>query len=337
MRIIIEEDVFAGKLAEEDHGSLLELFLLSLSGRHTIEVSPEDSAPFRGWLGERDEATRSMFKRAQDAAIKQRARRRRVTIRVAKVAAPSWPERRMPLSTALDLARKPLTLLFENDRYERKFLSVISRLRRDFELESLVSRGAVDPRTHGGVDENRKWLDKYGKAPEVALRHWVMCDSDARRSWEHPKDGTVSKDLGSGASKMVKVCKECGIRLHVLRRRFIESYIPLPAFQKWSTWGGSDRAEKHDALSRLTPAQRHYYNMKKGFTQDAKDVENARKVGNLYDGLDSVVRQSLADGIAENIADLFFEQRFGIAEQWLERDVQQREVDEIVDGIMELI
>jgi hypothetical protein len=337
VRIIIEADVFSGERSTEDHGALLSLFHIGLDGHHTVEIDPEDSSTFARWVDAREGETREMCKRARARGIKQRARkRRRQEIRVAKIQAPSWNDRRLPPMVALGVVRRPLVLLLENARNDRKFLGVLTRLRRDFDFERLVREGLVDPQTNGGIGENRKWLEEHGHRPELALRYWLMCDSDARRGWERPMDGSIPKGIGD-AEELAECCREHGVRLHILERRAIENYLPLPAIERWSA-AGSDRAERYRALARLTPEQRHYYNMKRGFAQDVLNHKQAGREGDLYGGLDPQVKQTLDRGIGSDIADLFQEKDgFRILERWLVNDGQEDEAREIVDAIMELI
>ena len=127
------------------------------------------------------------------------------------------------------------------------------------------------------------------------------------------------------------------MRLHVLARRFIESYLPLPAVQQWAARSEPNRTPKFSALSRLTAEQRHHYNMKEGFAQDKKEADHVAMVGSLYDGVPQSDLDVLERGIAKDIADLFHEKEFRIAEHWLRTDGQEAEVHEIVDAILELV
>lgn len=349
MRIVVEADLFSRSHSPEEHSALLSLFGLGLASHHAVEVRQDGSPAFRKWLGQRDRDTQALCERALDIGVKRSVRRRRLsTVHVADIPAPSWKDRRLPVEVALKLARRPLTLLLENSRNERAFLRVVTRLRKDFDLEALQQKGVVDCRTHGGIDENRKWLETYGQDPELALRCWVMCDSDARRPWKRAADGTTSPDLGRGAKAMDECCKQRGLRLHILERRFIESYLPPPAIQSWSSlkparlhehvpFPPSEREAKYEALTRLRPEQRHHYNMKKGFAQDKKDSEHEKKVGDLYTAVEQAVLDVLHDGIDENIADLFHEEDFRIHKPWITQDGQTAEVDKIVDSIVEML
>lgn len=337
MRIVIEASLLARKHSTEERGAMLSLFIAGQKGPHTVEVSPSDSPHFRRWVETFDEATQEIVRAALFRAVKEQGRRRRLAVHVADVTTASWAEVRLPLDVAVRVVGQPLTLLVENARNEPAFLRALTRLRRDFNFDALVASGAIEPRTNGGIDENRMWLEQYATRPSVAMRTWVLCDSDTRRPWRRPTGSAAPAELGTGARKLTECCQKHGVRLHVLARRFIESYLPLPAIQQWAAFHEPSRNPKFWSLSRLTAEQRHHYNMKEGFAQDKKDAGHAAKVGRLYDGVDQSDLDVLKKGIAKDIADLFHEKDFRIAEQWLRTDKQEEEVHEIVDAIMELI
>jgi hypothetical protein len=92
-----------------------------------------------------------------------------------------------------------------------------------------------------------------------------------------------------------------GVHLHVLRRRAIENYLPIAALDRWARGhDGHERAVA--ALSRLTDAQRHHFNMKEGFDRDAP---HAARTGGLYDAVPPRVRERLRSGFGSDIAKLF--------------------------------
>ena len=340
MRIVIEASLLAREHSMEEHGALLSLFHAGMKALHTVEVSPEDSPDFRRWLGALDERTQSLCEAAATKAIKERGRRMRFTIRVADVKTASWPDRRLPLEVAIRIASQPLTLLLESGINEPAFLQAVSRIRKDFDLERLRKSHAVDYRTYGGVQANWKWLEANAHDPEVAFRHWVLCDSDARRSWKQPAHGSVPSGIGSAVDKLARCCLQHGVRYHILRRRFIESYLPLPVVQWWASLEApsraESRAERAAAFARLTPEQRHHYNMKGGFSRDARDLGRAMDAGDLYDTVSVQDKLTLDVGLDEKIAEMFRE-KYQIQPSWLRNDGQSPEVEEIVDAILELV
>lgn len=341
MRIVIEAGLFARKLSPEERGELLALFIAAQKGPHSIEVSPENAPDFLRWVEEFDPATREMLWGAVLRGVKARARsRRRFTIHVADVKSASWKEKRLPLEVATRIAGQPLTLLLESGINEPAFLQAVSRIQKDFDIERLKKERAVDYRTYGGIQANWKWLEANAHDPEVASRHWVLCDSDARRPWKQAPDGSVPSGLGSGADRLARCCLQHGVRHHILRRRFIESYLPLPAVQWWASLDPpqrpESRMEKYDAFARMTPEQRHHFNMKGGFAQDAKDVGRAHEAGDLYETMSEPDKRTLHEGLDVKIADLFRE-RHQIQPSWLRNDGQSAELEAIIDAILELV
>jgi hypothetical protein len=338
MRVIIEADVFRVAPALGHHGELLALVLLGKRGKkghHTIEVDPRDSPAFRMWLDSEGKATRAVCEQILEHGKKDRSLYKKRTVRVADIQAPSWSDLRLPLQTALQLLRNPLRLLLENGRNDRNFLGVITRLAPNFDLQQLVKDGAVDIRAEGGIDENRKWLEKYGHAPEEACRLWVMCDSDARRPWREPSGKPFKERLGTGTRELAEVCDRHKIPLHILFRRAIENYLPLSLLHDWSARDRSEREKLCRAFAKLSAEQRHYYNLKKGFKKDEEDQEHAVKAGDLYRTLDPKIWETLEGGFDKNIAELFDERLGHIRQGWLLHDQQEDEACRIANAILE--
>ncbi|MDI1450484.1 hypothetical protein [Polyangium sp. 6x1] len=339
MRVIVEANVFRGDLDHAHHGDLLTLFRIGLRGHHTIEVEPRKDPRFVAWLESEGLRTRQMCERALDRGLKRETRRRRAhTLRVAYVDTASWVEMKVPVATALDFLRRPLVILLENERTDAHFLRTLTRLADGFDLGALEKETVVELRSRGGT-ENRMWLQDERRTREELLRLWVLSDSDARRTWRDPLGNCYRERLGALASELSSLCEKLGVPIHVLSRRSIENYLPLPVLDKWSE-DDEHRRELYEAFASLSDEQRYHYNMKSGFAQDKKDPDHARKVGELYKGLPEPTDRSLAHGFnkrAVKIGELLKGTPIHIPNRWLVADKQEEEALQIVRSIREYL
>ena len=158
--------------------------------------------------------------------------------------------------------------------------------------------------------------------PVRALRMWLLFDSDAMRP-RRPSEAS---------SELAHACERRGLPYHQLARRAIENYIPLPALRKWHRRPEQKRRVR--ALGKLTPEQRHHYNMKHGF---AGDVTRASEAGDLYDDLNADVRSALEHGIGKDIAELFGQEGFPMEAWWFHADGQSSETARMVGMLLSLV
>jgi hypothetical protein len=344
MRIIIEESVFRDDRGVEHYADILALFRLGLN-RHTIEIEPAKSPLFAGWLEQEGARTGRMCRQVLAEGVKRRARTRRMrTVRVADVATATWDTTpRLPVTEAARLLKRPLRILLENGRNDRNFLRIITRLVDGFDLHRLVADEMVEIATNGGIDENRVWI--MGLRPEEPHGMWAMCDSDALCAWSWPADRSVPKEFGDGAKKLWEACRDRGVYLHVLQRRAIDNYVPLPVIQQWSFHREDKRKDIYEALVGLSAEQRHHYNMKDGFSAK-RDQEYTLRADSIFAKLDAGTRATLEDGLNTrtfSVAGLFDEERLHaemkihIFPRWLLQDGQEAEAQRIAQSIRELL
>jgi hypothetical protein len=236
------------------------------------------------------------------------------------MAAADWNAnpRRLPLHQAIPILRRPLGLLVENKRNDGAFLRAVTpKPWRDHLLRALA-RGSVEI-IHGGGADMRPLLD--ASAQEQCLRLWALFDSDAR---EPGRPSTASEALR-------KACLQKGVAHHQLRRRAIENYLPVKALEAWIDTGPRDRREDRRrrvaAFAAMDPEFRHHFNMKGGFERD-------RREGIPGFFLPHADHRDLQSGFGREIAELFYEGRFQIAEEWLAKDGQYPETLSMVQSIL---
>jgi hypothetical protein len=343
MRVIVEEALFRGDRGDEHHAGLHALFGLGLA-RHTIEIDPARSTLFTHWLSRQSEQTRRLCKHVLDGGVKRQARPRRRTVRVADVDGPAWDGTpRLPLAQAIHVLHRPLWILLENGRNDRNFLEIVTRLASNFDLRKLVSDRVIEIRACGGVDENREWIGTLGRDDHHGL--WVMCDSDALCAWAPPKDGSTLAGLGEGAKRLHDACVNIRVRIHILRRRSIDNYLPLQLLEQWSFQHQAKRQGIYKAFAGLSPEQRHHYNMKDGFSKE-RDRRYGAEPENIFEKLSPELRADLENGFNNrnfSIADLFDEGyllkefRIPISPRWLRQDGQEDEAQRIAQSILELL
>lgn len=144
----------------------------------------------------------------------------------------------------------------------------------------------------GGGSRLKTLVEQRAKEPHSRLQTWVLFDSDA----------LAPGKPSSYSDGICETCRSRGVPFHRLSRRFIESYLPLDALDRWGTENREKGLPAVRAFKRMSPSQRHYYNMKEGF---AKDRPREAEVGSLYEHLPPRDREQLEHGFGEKIGMLF--------------------------------
>jgi len=167
--------------------------------------------------------------------------------------------------------------------------------------------------------------------PLASNRCFALFDSDALRP------GVIS----AAANKKINLCTAANIPHHCLKRRAIENYIPCPKLKQWAYKEPTRHLEMQKRQRRVLPfvnlseAQRHHFNLKRGFLGDARHADRTPEVDVLYATLATAVRSALDEGIDPGIApDTFGE---GIVEDWLISDNQTAETNAFVSKILEVL
>ena len=301
MRVLLQPDVFTA----DHHLALMVLLWLGSVGRHRVIPHPDRAPSYLAWLAALDPATArawtSMVNGSLDREVTKPAHWELV-LAATRDAAWQRPTPTIPIGEAVDLLLQPYRIVLENNVNDRAFLlalcgrdeagTLAEAERRAWLVFEMGGGSAVVPRVH----EIRR---------TEALRRMasVLVDSDAMRAPKRRADGTQEshEDVEGDQARQVRRAAGdalLGVHLHVLRRRAIESYLPSAALRRHL--GADDRIVA--ALDRLSPAQRHHFNMKGGFD---KDAPNAARADGLYDSLHPRVRERLREGFGVDIAKLF--------------------------------
>jgi hypothetical protein len=243
-----------------------------------------------------------------------------LTVRVGPFRHANWDSNPLllPLPEALRFLRRPLRLLLENSRKDGGFLKAITPTVWRKRFQDLLTQRAVELSHAGGLTEMKAQIAQ--SSPEDLLRLWALFDSDAR---EPGRPSKQSEDLR-------QTCRDRQASHHQLKRRFIESYLPVQALTAWahSSHGNlrQPRRKKAEAFAQMDNPQRQHYNLKAGFQGDRSHGIPAF-YGHHADN------PHLQEGFGDSISDLFKGTPFPIQEEWLIRDGQSDEAAEIFQAI----
>ncbi len=323
MRVRVAAVLFT---AERDRRELVEL-LGCVERGHIVEIDPLDAQELEAWLdglGRLQEEYRLLLELALEDAASSAVG---AQVHVVDEPASDWQSTplRLTLRDTLEILRRPLSLLVENKRRDGAFLKAVGwryarfleRLERQYRLEI----------THGGGLQEMGQLVQEHKEPLWRRRAFAVFDSDALAPRQQ---STASTTFG-------QVCREAGIGYHRLHRRAAENYLPPATLLAWAKGLYGQRREQHlkraRAFDRLSPEQRHHYNMKRGHRGDT-ERQNHDLGRAMFDGLDQQSMQALDEGFGKSIGDLFAE---GIEPALLQQDDQEPEMSTLFEALLEKV
>lgn len=300
-----------------DDLSLLGLFEHGWQGEHRVDVEMTHPA-VAAWFADQKGNVREQCELAIGASAHEEALEpTSVTIEVVAGSASEWSCRppRLCLRDARALLRQPFEIYVEDGSSDRAFLRKMMTPDELGVIDELEQ--AQPPRlrfVHGGGSRLKTLVEQRAEDPRSQLQAWVFFDSDA----------LFPGRPSSASEELRELCEAHGLPHYRLSRRFIESYLPLDALERW----GSENREKDlptvRAFRSMTPAQRHHYNMKEGF---AKDLPRKAEAGDLYDELPERARERLNKGFGKKISMLFHDRhpnKQGLGIQYvLERELRR--------------
>lgn len=182
-----------------------------------------------------------------------------------------------------------LEILVENLLSDGAFLDAVIKAFGDDELYDLwrLSTEPITPHGCGGAGQVRPQIERL---VTHRSRLFVLVDSDGLRPGE----------MSAEASQIVATCNHHDIPYHILSMREAENYLGSDALREWARDRGRLVAGRIDALDRLTPSQRDYYDMKKGFR--GGDFERQR---DLFAGLSAEDIECLRQGFGNSVSTAF--------------------------------
>jgi hypothetical protein len=162
------------------------------------------------------------------------------TITVRCAGGSNWPAAALEPGDAAALLAQPLELLVENERADFAFLRRIAQSHQRAQLDAAVAAGALRVRQGGGITEVKKSVEALrpqGSGPGEAdrrvrrLRTVVLYDRDAQPA-DHRLPGRDATDLDQQLANPV-ANDPWPWWGHRLRRRHIESYVPVEVLEGW--------------------------------------------------------------------------------------------------------
>jgi hypothetical protein len=302
MQVIVSSNVIQSVIGTPNEFKLSTLLGYACSGRHSILFDPPEC--IEDFLQKLSPDTSSHYQSAINFCIRETHGFASDvgTIRIDQESPISWadPVSVLPLDDALKVLAEKLGFLLEDGENDWHFLlGVMSRSQRESLLKAF-NEGWIEP-VHGGGTNIVTQLENRLKQPHRGLRTVMLFDSDRlhpdelSHNWS-PRD-IVGGPKRCGAYDWEILAKQkIPNRYWRLKRRFIESYMPLSELRI-----ASDDAKVFaiEVLSRMSNEQRWFYNMKNGFKQD-KPIEK-RQLG-LYNCLNEDEVNALMDGFGRDLA-----------------------------------
>jgi len=295
MTITLAPEVFAPPV---DHTLLISIFRYAVAGRHRV-LAELGSTQVSAWLklqspGVREEIGIAVDWSAESEALEPSATR----VSLGNYQQNNWTAK--PVQLRIDQARvfleSSFSIVLEDSTTDKAFLfKMLTQGERDFLSKQLTS-GFLRIDHGGGLPSMRRQVTDRNADPSSRYRTWVLFDSDALRP-----------GLPSNESELLrKACRN--IPYHQLQRRFIENYLPPQALRAWAKSGldrgaRTERFVQIDAYFRMKTAQQHHFNMKDGFSRDAKRTDAS--AGDLYDDVNQGDQATLAQGLSRKIGGLF--------------------------------
>jgi hypothetical protein len=229
----------------------------------------------------------------------------RATIRIDNVPHSSWGLE-VPILTLSDGIRvlsEKLVVLVENSTNDWNFLlGMMNTMDRKL-IQEYVDMGWAEP-MHGGGDTLGGLLDVRLKKPWTALRTFVLFDSDRLHPDEFNSEWTVER-IGRRDVSCKAYYWEQKTKIHMpnrywmLRRRFIESYMPKEELGIGAE--GKTHADAVECFFGMRKNARWYFNMKDGFFKDSKRDDHERSSG-LFHDVSQEVKEVLKNGFGGTLA-----------------------------------
>lgn len=268
MKVTLASDLFEPEAPTE-----LSIFLwLSLNDRHRVFVDDPDSSPFKCFLAQLAPKQREEWEKVLEFSLELDGREPSVhEIHVVRFEDSRWSSDPPRLTTddALVLLLAPYRILVEDGISDWAFLlSFCSEPQRSY-LQKRAEKEWLEVEHGGGLEHMNPRVKSIRQHHSKVLRCSVLFDSDAICPGKPSKQSQKLEEL-------------CGFELHhhQLERRYIESYLPIAALERWSRNTSGNQREKRrtllEAFKRLRPEQRHHFNMKEGLDGDTRRTETVR-------------------------------------------------------------
>lgn len=305
MKVIVSGNVVLASSNTSDVWKLHRLLSYACEGRHAV-LFPQ-SAELESWLATLDEVSRSNYENAIAFSARTATTfpNNIATVLIDTTASPQWndPSAVLPLDDALMVLGEGLGIFVENAENDWNFILGIMSQRERERVNYIVNKGWASS-LHGGGSDLRNQLENRLKYKHKGLRTFVVFDSDRLHpdeclaGWSPERIG--KRPVACQAFEWEQYARtEMPDRYWMLKRRFIESYMPQAELRIGAAQ--STDAAAVDAFFHISAAGRWYFNMKKGFEGDSRRDDKER-CGNLYSNVGTDDLAALQKGFGSGLA-----------------------------------
>lgn len=302
MKVVVSAKVVTAITGTADVRKLHQLLAYACDGRHAV-LFEEPIASLNAWLQQVDEGSRAAYVEAlrlsSRAAIRQPENA--ATVFIEERASGDWgdPVATLSLDDALALLNQPLGVLVENSENDWHFFQGIMRTSEREIVDRALERSWITA-LHGGGSTLPAQLEIRLSKPAEGLRTFVLFDSDRRHPSElEPTWAPVAPQACEGFNAERIVRPRMPGRFWMLRRRFIESYMP-----RVQILASGVAEETANAFFRMPRDARWHFNMKRGFDADAT-AENVGRSQDMYAAVSPEDRQLLKAGLGRKLAERY--------------------------------
>jgi hypothetical protein len=190
----------------------------------------------------------------------------------------AWSRLELTLADAVDLASRPFRVFVENAESDGRFLRAMLTPEEREWFDHLVEREWLLLQTAGGVTELKKCVAWAIETPSRCVRAAALFDGDAVEApmAEPEADAAFLARLHPNSRAALRCCRDAqagdarAFPHHVLRRRSIESYLPISTLERWAHRASGTERARRQRLVRAFQAlpHRHRFHLKGGYAKD---------------------------------------------------------------------
>lgn len=327
MLVVLEPSFFEGA----DDFQQASLIGFVVRSRHKLVVSDETSAAYIKWRTSASPHIISALDQSQTVAFAvltapSSSRIGRISVNGESIDRWDRPVPSLSINCSLDLLARPVLLFVENNSADRNFLLRFMTHEERAQVIDFQSRGWLYFVHGGGIGDLRRQVADHSEAIHRSMRPnlmYALCDSDA----------LLPGGTSLNAKLVSETCASLGIPHHCLARRNIENYITRNALAQWCDKNKRAKPKmfrRLQALFRLTDAQRHHFNVKKGLAGDEDPASKA-----LYRSMGEYDRGLLKEGFGTNVSSCF-EFDGWITRKDLEEDNSWVEMRSTIDSVLRM-
>ncbi|MBF0135420.1 MAG: hypothetical protein HQL65_04210 [Magnetococcales bacterium] len=323
MRVILQADI----LDDETNWKHLDHMIHQIdSNAHVWDVEDPESIEKSTWFQRGRQYLHDLFEKSANQAVYPHPatslHTKRVHVTYQEVTSKDLV---LPPDRAATYLGQPLTILVENRKSDTLFGNTVLAILGPPELAEFRHNvpHALRFDAGGGNGELVKIVEEYvqnARNSRHPFRIVVFTDSD----------GKFPGDCSDNARRVEKVCKKYDVPYMLLKKRSIENYIPDEIFQAWN-----GKPKEVTALLRLSPEQRDYFPIKRGFSaKPERQGDKNKKEAELYASVAPADKETLQIGFGSHLIQLLETYEKNLSATGLLKRDGQGELTEFVNMIV---